>query len=141
MSKVADHIKLTADENGNIDSASVSADALTSVRVGVTDKDTGTVSMVEYKDEPVAKWTAEAQSSAVYHLISESSLVVKGVSVADKVIDRNARILAEELRLSILENSATVPRPQTTKERRQAIVADMRENGATESEIIDFLME
>ena len=133
MSRKANRIKLTYDGHV-VNSAQIVSEPLSSVRVGTED------GLKEFKSEPVALWTAEAQESAAYLLVSQGWIVTNGVSIADKVIGRLARIKGEEVRLAFLADSADVPRPQSAREVKELMVAQMTADGATSDEIIAALL-
>ena len=144
----ADNIKLTL-EGHTFVSAEKTNDPRTSIRSDHYDKQGKLVEENrEYKALPVASWTAAAYESAVYHAQAHGHVVVKGVTIADKVQDRNAYVQAEEWRLEIVENQPRAARPQTASEaaaekqaEKVAKVAEMQaDDDVSQDDIIAFLL-
>ena len=136
MAKTANRIELTYDGE-YVSSASITTDKLS--RVEATDgSDNG--NLVNFTKEPVAKWTVEAQESAAYLLINDGRIVLNGVSISDKVIGRVARIAGEKERMRIFDGSAIVPRPQSKTELREATIATMVADGASQDDVIAWLL-
>jgi len=133
----AKSFKLTLNDEGTlISDVHVTSDSLTEVRS--YDADTGDYVVVTMA--PIAEFSANAQDNATYHLMSEGSVVLHGISKSDKVRARFAMIQAEELRLHILAESADVPRPKSSEEVRTDMVAGMVADGMSQDDIIAALI-
>ena len=131
----AKSFKMTLDDEGTlITSVHVTSDALTPITSTVDGE------YVDVTTSGIASFSASAQDNAAYHLISEGTVVLHGISKSDKVRARFAMIQAEELRLHILAESADVPRPKSSEEVRADKVAGMVAEGASQDDIIAALI-
>ena len=135
--KVANNIKLELDTNGAYVSSATIANAAerTSVRAAVKDSD----SIHEYRNDGVAQWSTAALDNAAYTLESEGSVVVNGVTIADKVTARFAKHQGDALTLDTIELSAVAPRPQSAKELREIEVADIMAQDLPQADLIAAL--
>ena len=139
----AKSFKLTLNDDGTlVDSITITTDTLTTATA--TDADG---SYVDVTTEPIALFSASAQDNAAYHLISNGEIVTHGISKTEKVLKRFALIMAEELRLHIIEESADVPRPKSSQEleaenarNRSETVARMLADGSTPDDVAAYLL-
>ena len=143
MPKTANHIKLDMNGEGYVAFATITSDPLTSVRASVTEVIDGeskvTEDSHEYNRTPSQKWTAAATDSAAYSLRSEGTIVVNGVTIADRVSARVAKHAGDAVTAEIMELNAVAPRPQSAREVREDLVADIMSQGLSQEDLIAAL--
>jgi len=146
MSKPTHNHKLTLGDQGmNVETIAVTSDPLTPITYMEVDEDGDpTGATVQAHNESYAKFSSLAKDLAVIHLREEGSVVVGGITKTRSVLARLARNIGGEAEALVLELSAEVPTPMTTdevnREIRTATVETMREDGASDEEVIAFLL-
>ncbi len=146
MSKPTHNHALTLSDNGSfVESIAVTSDPLTPITYQEVD-DNGdlTGATVQAHNESYAKFSSLAKDIAVIELRDKGSVVVGGITKTRSILARFARSIGNDAEALVLDLSADVPTPKTTdevnREIRNATVVTMRENDATDAEVIEFLM-
>lgn len=94
-------------------------------------------------DYSAATFNVERQEASVVELMASGRIVVLGITAADRIRDRFAKLQADRVYEKILDASAVVPRPKSAAEAMADNIDEILElmgQGLTKEEAIEKVM-